>query len=60
MDLDLALEVCSYFRLTENLANEIIEEVKSAVRNWRNVATKYGISNAEQELKSMAFWRAEE
>lgn len=60
LDHDLALEVCSYFRLKENLANEIIEEVKSAVRNWRNVATKYGISNAEQELKSMAFWRAEE
>lgn len=59
LDLDLALEVCSYFRLKEDRANEIIEEVKSAVRNWRNVATKYGISNAEQELKSMAFSRAE-
>lgn len=59
LDLDLALEVCSYFRLKEDRANEIIEEVKSAVRNWRNVATKYGISNAEQELKSMAFSRAD-
>ena len=60
LDLDLALEVCPYFRLKEDQAIEIIEEVKSAVRNWRNTATKYGISIAEQEMKSMAFSRAEE
>ncbi len=59
LDLNLALEVCSYFRLKEDRANEIIEEVKTAVKNWRNLATKVGISNAEQELKSMAFSRAE-
>lgn len=59
LDLDLALEVCPYFRLYKDQAIEIIEEVKSAVRNWRNVATKYGISKAEQDLKSMAFSRAE-
>ncbi|CAG5083101.1 type II toxin-antitoxin system HipA family toxin [Parvicella tangerina] len=59
LDLNLALEVCSYFRLNKNQAIEIIEGVKSAVRNWRNVATKYGISKAEQELKSMAFSRAD-
>lgn len=59
LDLDLTMEVITYFRLKEERALEIIEEVKSAVRNWRNVATKYGISNAEQELKSMAFSRAE-
>lgn len=59
LDLDLALEVCPYFRLKEDRANEIIEEVKSAVRNWREVATKYGMSNAEQELKSRAFQQAE-
>lgn len=59
LDLDLAIEVCSYFRLKEDRANEIIEEVKAAVRNWREVATKYGISDAEQELKSGAFQQAE-
>lgn len=59
LDLDLALEVCPYFRLNKDRAIEIIEEVKSAVLNWRNVATKYGISKAEQELKRMAFSRAE-
>jgi len=59
LDLDLALEVCPYFRLKENRANEIIEEVKVAVRNWRKVATKYGLSITEQELKSRAFQQAE-
>lgn len=55
LDLDLAIEVSEYFRLSEKRANEIIEEVKTAVRNWRDVANKYGISRNEQELKSMAF-----
>lgn len=55
LDLDLALEVCEFFRLSENRAKEIIEEVKAAVINWRNVADKYGISRAEQELKAQAF-----
>ncbi|PHR42633.1 MAG: toxin HipA [Fluviicola sp.] len=59
LDLDLALEVIPYFRIKEARANEIIQEVKSAVQNWKKVATKYSISNAEQELKSMAFSKAE-
>ena len=25
------------------------------VKNWRKIASKYGISNAEKELKSRAF-----
>ncbi len=32
--------------------------VKRSVRSWKNMASKYGISKAEQELKSMAFSRA--
>lgn len=60
LDLNLALEVCSFFRIKEKRAKEIIEEVKLAVRNWRAVATRYGIPKAEQEMKSGAFWRAEE
>lgn len=59
LDLDLALEVCEYFRLSEERAREIIEEVKSNVRKWKVVATKYGISRAEQEMKSLAFAIAE-
>lgn len=59
LDLDLAIEVHEYFRLTEERANEIIKEVKTAVSNWRDVASGYGMSNAEKELKSGAFQQAE-
>ncbi len=55
LDLDLAIEVREFFRLSDKRAEEIMEEVKSAVRNWRSVAKKHGISRAEQELKALAF-----
>lgn len=59
LDLELALSVCPYFRLEKYRASEIIEEVKTAVCNWRKVAIKYGISNTEQALKARAFQQAE-
>jgi len=59
LDLDLALQVAEFFRLTKTRSLEIIEEVKAAVSNWRVVANKYGISRAEQELKALAFRMAE-
>jgi len=59
LDLDLAMEVIPYFRLKETKAREIIGQVKTAVGNWRKVASKYGISRTAQELKSRAFSRAE-
>lgn len=59
LNLDLALEVCEFFRLKEERAKEIIDEIKSVVCTWKDVATKYGLSRAEQELKSLAFKVAE-
>lgn len=59
LDLSIAVQVCSYFQLSEKRALEIINEVQSAVQNWRKVATKYGISKSEQELKAMAFMKAD-
>ncbi|GAA3623300.1 type II toxin-antitoxin system HipA family toxin [Flavivirga jejuensis] len=55
LDLNLALEVSEFFRLTEKRATEIIEEVLNAVGNWKEIAIKYGMSRVEQELKSLAF-----
>ncbi|TNE81229.1 MAG: type II toxin-antitoxin system HipA family toxin [Bacteroidetes bacterium] len=55
LDFDLALKVKNYFRLDEEEAHQIISEVTEAVINWKAVAKKYGISNAECELKSRAF-----
>jgi len=55
LDLDLALEVSEFFRLSEERATEIMEEVMVAVSSWNEVAIKYGISRRERELKSIAF-----
>ena len=55
LDLNLAMDVSEFFRLTEKRANEIINEVLNAVGNWQDIANKYGISRVEQELKSLAF-----
>ncbi len=55
LDLGLAMEVHEYFRLDEANALKTIEEVTEVVKNWRQVATKYGISKSNQELKATAF-----
>jgi serine/threonine-protein kinase HipA len=55
LNLDLAMEVHIFFRLTEARAYEIIEMQKNIISSWRKVASQYGISKAEQELKSSAF-----
>ncbi|NOX85675.1 MAG: HipA domain-containing protein, partial [Chlorobi bacterium] len=55
LNLDLAIEVCEYFRLSESKALQIIDKVKNAVLNWKRVAQKYGISKTEQEIKALAF-----
>lgn len=59
LDLNLALEVSTYFRLSQERAFQIIQEVKNAVRNWRTIARKYGLSHLDCELKSTAFFRSE-
>lgn len=58
LDLDLAMEVHQYFRLSENDANQIIQEVRGAVKEWRNLTVKYNISRTEQELMASAFSKA--
>ncbi len=55
LDLNLVLEVAEYFRLDNENANGIIEEVKTAVSNWPIVAAKYKIARAEMDRMSAAF-----
>ena len=55
LDLNLALEVATYFRLNNTQANKIIKEVTGAVKNWQKAAQKYGISREEQSNISAAF-----
>lgn len=55
LSFDLALDVAKHFRLTNAKAKSILNEVSNAVRNWKELARKEGISNAECLLKSKAF-----
>lgn len=58
LELDLAMEVHEYFRLTRDRAFHIIREIKQSVQAWRKIASKMGISRSELELKSRAFQQA--
>jgi serine/threonine-protein kinase HipA len=55
LNLDLAREVASYFRLSDVKAVQIINEISNVVKDWRKIATSYKITNAEQEKMSAAF-----
>ena len=57
LDLDLTLEVADYFRLTNENASKIIEDIKKSVTNWRSVAHKYQLPKSEQELMAKVFER---
>jgi serine/threonine-protein kinase HipA len=55
LDLDLAITIAGYFRLSDDKASQIIQQVSAVVKDWRKVAANYKISNAEQERMSVAF-----
>ncbi len=55
LDFDLAKSVGEYFKLNNIQTSKIINEVKSAVKEWRKLAENIGISKKEQELMSSAF-----
>lgn len=55
LDLALAMEVAGYFRLTHFKASQVIHEVLTVVKNWKQVADKYKISKAEQQRMAAAF-----
>ena len=54
-ELDLAIEVAPYFRVSEKRASEIIEKVKKSVAQWGIVAEKQGISRTERDGMATAF-----
>jgi serine/threonine-protein kinase HipA len=55
LDIDVAIEVAGYFRLSENKASQIAKQVTTAVKDWRKLTTRYKISKAEQERMVVAF-----
>jgi len=59
LDLDLAVEVTSFFRLIDIQAGDIIRNTVEVVSGWKQLAQKYRISNEEQERISPAFRHCE-
>jgi serine/threonine-protein kinase HipA len=55
LDFDLALSTSGYFGVDGVKANEIVNQTKKVVSNWKQLATKYGISRSEQDDISPAF-----
>jgi serine/threonine-protein kinase HipA len=57
LDVDLALEVAVFFRLNQNKAKQISEEIKQVVAQWQTIAQRYKIAKNEQEMMSRAFFK---
>lgn len=55
LDVDLAMDIAGYFRLSDKKAAEIIKEISSAMNDWKKVAKNYKIAKAELERMSAAF-----
>jgi len=55
LDLNLATEVASFFRLTNVQAETIIQNTAGVVSKWKQITEKYKISRDEQDRMSSAF-----
>jgi serine/threonine-protein kinase HipA len=53
--LEVAIKVIKEFRVSEKRANEIIQEVGDAVKEWRLVAKMLGLSKSECDYMNSAF-----
>lgn len=58
-DLDLALSVSPYFRITMKNANAILKRNQVIVRQWPKIAKRLRISGREQQRMAPAFRLAE-
>ena len=56
-DLNELLNSCEEYMLPKQIAQQIISEVLNAVKEWRALATKFGIAKSEQERFSSVFDR---
>lgn len=55
LDIETAKRVGIYFRLSEKEMNQIIDEIKSSVSEWRKFALEIGIPRSEQTLMASCF-----
>lgn len=55
LNLDVALGVIDFFRISKEMALSIIEEIRSSVQQWRTIAGNFHLSKTEQELMASVF-----
>ena len=55
LDFELAKSVGDFFRLDHSEMDNILNEVLTSVKQWKEIAHKIGISRSEQELMQAAF-----
>ena len=55
LDYSLAFEVIDFFRLSQEEATQIYDEVLLAVKKWQSIANRLDISRSEQPIKQEAF-----
>ncbi|HBS87444.1 MAG: toxin HipA [Bacteroidetes bacterium GWF2_38_335] len=55
LDAALALDVAGYFKLNPGSANAILNEMTSAISEWKTIAKHYKISKSEIDLMKKAF-----
>jgi len=55
LDFELAKSVGDFFRLNHSEMDNILNEVFTSVKQWKEVAHKIGISRSQQELMQAAF-----
>jgi hypothetical protein len=49
------LNTAAFYGLRTDQAQKIIDDVTAVVANWRHLAKKFGISNADIEITAAAF-----
>lgn len=54
-DLSTLLKACESYMIKKEVANQIISEVTTAIKEWKITATKLGIANREMDLFSAIF-----
>ena len=55
LDFDLTKSVGEFFMLNVDQMDEILNQVKLVVKNWRSIATEIGIPRSEQDRMESAF-----
>ena len=56
-DLNELLNSCEEYMLQKQSAQQIISEVRNAVKEWQSLATRLGITKSEQERFAAVFER---